>query len=97
MEDLSIISLSSLQNNLTEAAKNYNNGYISSQSYFPLTSDISESTILYNISEWKTKEHWFDWYESDLRKGIYSQYEILDNEKHVLLKARIPFNDIPLL
>jgi hypothetical protein len=91
------LPLSSLQNTLTEAAKHHNSGYISSQSYFPITTIPTESAVLYNISEWRNHDYWLDWFHSDIRAAVYSQYKILDKESHVILKARIPFNDIPLL
>lgn len=91
------LPLTSLQNDLTEAAKKYNSGYISSQSYFPITTKTDEMSVLYNISDWKNHEYWLDWVQSDARNRIYKQYLIIESETHVKLKARIPFNDLPLL
>lgn len=91
------LPLSSLQNTLTESVKSYNGGYITSQSYFPISTDPHEMIKLYNISEWKNRDEWLDWFHSDTRASIYSKYKIIDNEKHIILKARVPFNDLPLL
>ena len=91
------LPLSSLQNTLTEAAKTHNDGYISSQSYFPISLTHNDYPILYNISEWKSHNYWIDWLNSETRKNIYSSYDILDDEEHIILRARIPFNDFPLL
>lgn len=91
------LPLSCLQNDLTAAAKQHNNGYITSQSYFPITNNINEMGTLYNISDWKNNDYWLDWLHSDVRSRIYEQYKILDSETHIKLKARVPFNDLPLL
>ena len=91
------LPLSTLQNTLTDSAKLYNGGYISSQSYFPIISDPHDTIKLYNISEWKNRNYWLDWFHSETRASIYSKYKIIDNEQHIMLKARVPFNDFPLL
>jgi len=91
------LPLTSLQNDLTEAAKKYNSGYISSQSYFPITTETDKMSVLYNISDWKNHEYWLEWVNSKTRSRIYAQYKIIDTESHIKLKARIPFNDLPLL
>ena len=52
------LPLSTLQNTLTDSAKLYNGGYISSQSYFPIISDPHDTIKLYNISEWKNRNYW---------------------------------------
>ena len=54
-------------------------------------------SILYNISDWKNHEYWLEWVNSETRSRIYAQYKIIDTESHIKLKARIPFNDLPLL
>jgi len=90
-------ALTLLQNELTEAVRIHNKGYISSQSYFPLTNDIAEANIIYNISDWKSHDYWLEWYHSDVRYKIYKHYSLLESETHIKLKNRTKFNDIPLL
>jgi hypothetical protein len=90
-------ALTLLQNELTEAVRIHNKGYISSQSYFPLTDDFTEANVIYNISDWKSHDYWLEWLHSDIRSNIYKHYSLLDYETHIKLKTRTNFNDIPLL
>ena len=90
-------TLTSLQNELTEAVRIHNEGYITSQSYFPITSDYNERNLIYNISEWRNHDYWLQWFHSDVRANIYSKYSILESESHIKLKHRTKYNDIPLL
>ena len=90
-------ALTSLQNELTEAVRIHNSGYITSQSYFPLAEKYTDKIVIYNISEWKNHDYWLQWFHSDIRANIYSKYSILESESHIKLRNRTKYNDVPLL
>ena len=80
-------------NKLSETVKNQN-GFVTSDSYW-----CRESNTVFSISDWVSENHWKNWYTSQDRQTIASEYTRHVQEEHfrVLYKTNHKYRDIFLL
>ena len=98
----------SYSNIITNKASSYP-GFVDTQSYWDLgghfmstkSDNITNITVdnkIITISEWKTIENWFNWFDSEDRKNINKKYDFLDIKTQTShLFPKLVFEDVALL
>jgi len=96
------IRFSEYANTLSEKARDHP-GFISSESYwkhsvkFPEDEEKCKLEIV-SISNWKSADHWEDWFNSEERKKIRkSYYDIIEKESFDVMNKRSNQDDTFLL